>query len=61
MGKIDLREEQSERGWPSFCTALTPTVHPNHSSEVLKVSSYIAFFARFSSGLAFYALFFFAE
>ena len=46
--------------WPPFCTALTPTAHPNRSGEALKVPSHMAFFARFSSGLAFYALFLFA-
>ena len=45
--------------WPPFCTALTPTAHPNHSGEALKVCSHTAFFARISIGLAFYALFLF--
>ena len=46
--------------WPPFCTALTPTAHPNHSGEALKVCSHTAFFARFSTGLVFCALFLFA-
>lgn len=46
--------------WPPFCPALAPTVHPNHLGEALKVPSHMAFFARFSSGLAFYTLFLFA-
>ena len=43
--------------WPPFCPALTPTAHPNHSGEVLKAPPHTAFFARFSSGPGFYALF----
>ena len=43
--------------WPPFCPALTPTAHPNHSGEVLKTPPHTAFFARFSSGPGFYALF----
>ena len=46
--------------WPLFCPALTPAAHPNHSGEALKVCSHTAFFARFSIGLAIYALFLFA-
>ena len=46
--------------WPPFCPALTPAAHPNHSGEALKVCSHTAFFARFSIGLAIYALFLFA-
>ena len=43
--------------WPPFCPILTPAVHPDHSGEELKASSHMTIFARFSSGLAFYALF----
>ena len=43
-----------------FCMVLTPAAHPNHSGEALKVCSHTAFFARFSIGLAIYALFLFA-
>ena len=46
--------------WPPFCPALTPTVHPNHSGEALKVCSYIVSAAWFSTGPGFYALFLFA-
>ena len=46
--------------WPPFCMVLTPAAHPNHSGEALKVCSHTAFFARFSIGLAIYALFLFA-
>ena len=45
--------------WPPFCTALTPTVPPNRSGEALKAPSHMAFFARFSSGPGFCALFLF--
>ena len=43
--------------WPPFCTALTPTVHPNHSSEALKVPSHMAFSLGFLSGLLFMRFF----
>ncbi len=46
--------------WPPFCPALTPTVHPNHPGEALKVCSCIASAAQFSTGPGFYALFLFA-
>ena len=46
--------------WPPFCPALTPTLHPNHSGEALKVCSYIVSAAWFSTGPGFYALFLFA-
>ena len=36
---------------------LTPTVHPNHSGEALKVCSHTALFAQRSSRAASYALF----
>ena len=42
---------------PPFCPVLTPAAHPNHSDKTLKVPSHMAFFARFSSGLAFVRFF----
>ena len=46
--------------WPPFYMVLTPTAHPDHLGEALKVCSYIVSAAWFSSGLAFCALFLFA-
>lgn len=45
---------------PPFCPALTPTARLNHSGDPLNGCSCMALFARFSTGLAFYAFFLFA-
>ena len=42
--------------WPPFCPALTPTVHPNHPGEALKVCSCIALL-NFPPGLVFMRFF----
>ena len=46
---------------PPFCPALTPTARLNHSGDPLNGCSCMALFARFSTGLAFYAFFLFTE
>ena len=46
---------------PLFSLALTPTAHLNHLGDPLNGCSYMALFARFSTGLAFDALFLFTE